>query len=317
MSIIIYSTLLVINVTLTNLQENRKKNIYHNSLASLHESNDYYDQLNSNKLIGDVKRVVYFDNLEDKTGRYYFLLDPKIDNRVLVYEDRSLKDDFIDIYLCKKDYSNIENTPYQEDTLSFSFNDTEEEFSFNINKLYKSKHVNSIAVSSKIFAKLLKLNDGYDYTFKLYESETNIKKNIKNVRILTSYTEDEMLISHRINQYITVLIIFDVMMFIIFIIIIFIISNNLINDLNKNINLEYLLGFNNLQISNNILVRLVLLNISSIIIAIIGSFIILSLFKIFIKIDYFLINYYLLGIMIIILIIENMYVVIKSFRRLR
>jgi len=61
--VILYSSLLTLNVLLSNLQENRRNNYFNNSLATTYHSIDIYDNLKKNKMLGDVKRVIYFDNI--------------------------------------------------------------------------------------------------------------------------------------------------------------------------------------------------------------------------------------------------------------
>lgn len=313
--ILLYSSLLTLNVLLSNLQENRRNNYFNNSLATIHQSIDIYENLKRNKKIGDVKRVIYFDNIELFPETYDILREVRVNNKIMVIEDSSLMDNQIDLYLNEYCYEGLINQVNFNNSLSLITNGNT--YTFVINKIYSSKNVNNISVSSDIFNHLMNLNEEYDYIFKLYTTEDEARKDLSDFKMLVGTNEDEILITNRINQHIKILIIFNIIIGIVFIIVIFIIAKNITHDLQKSVLLETLLGFNNEEISKNIMVRLSILNILSFILAILASIIILLFINLFYKINICIFNYYIILLILIVAVISIYYVTKISTQKIR
>ncbi len=201
------------------------------------------------------------------------------------------------------------------DTLDFIVNGRS--YKFIINEIHNSKYINHIAVSSNIFNELMYLNDGYDYIFKIYCSEEEVKRELSNLKMLMGTTEDEVLIANRINKHIKILGIFNIIIGIIFIIVIFIIANNINHDLQKNVILENLLGFNIKEISKNIIIRLSILNVLSIILAILTSIIVLLFINLFCIINICAFNYYIIILILIIVVVSIYYTAKMSIQKIR
>lgn len=305
--VLIFTVLIVLNILLSNLQESRKNNFYNNSLALIQETSDILGKLSNEKMIGEVKRIAFFDDTEDE-----IIKEPRVNNKVIVIEDSTLLDHQIDICLNDDIDVNYTSGLSQGQSLAFMFKDNE--YTFKIRNIAKQKHINSIKVSTNTFNKILSLSDDYNYIFKLYVSEDEIRSEYSNVQMLTGSTEEEFIIINRINQYIKLLIIFNIIIIAIFSIMIFIISHNISNDLKRNIMLENILGFNQTQIVKNIIIRLLLLDLVSLVIAIILSIIISLLINIFYKLNILCITFSLAIIEVFIVIISNIYAIHKGNR---
>ncbi len=308
--VVLYSSLLILNCLLSNLQENRRNNYYDKTLATIHQSKDIYDELNSNKMLGDVKRIVYIDEDNLLSDSYKFIKEARVNNKIVIMEDNSLNDNQMNLYI----HDEISNNPSHE-TLNFTIN--EKSYPFVINKIYSSKQINYVTVSSTIFDELRSLNNGHDYIFKLYNTEDIVKKELNDLQVLTGMTEDDRIITNRINQYIKLLIIFNIVSGIVFIIVIFIISNNISHDLQRNITLETLLGFNINETIKNIILRLSLLNILSLILSGVIAIVILLISNLFYKINIWLCNYYMLILILIIVIVNICYSTMKCIKEIK
>jgi len=313
--VILYSSLLTLNVLLSNLQENRRNNYFNNSLATTYHSIDIYDNLKKNKMLGDVKRVIYFDNIVLFPEIYETLREVRVNNKIIVMEDSKLSDNQIDLYLNEYCYEELMNQIPHNDSLSFMTNGNT--YTFVINKIYSSKHVNNISVSSNIFKHLMNLNEEYDYIFKLYNTEDEVRKELSNLKMLMGTTEDEVLIANRINKHIKILIIFNIIIGIVFIIVIFIIANNITHDLQRNVILENLLGFNIKEISKNVILRLSILNALSLILALLTSIIVLLFINLFYIINIFSFNYYIIMLILVIVVISIYYTTTMSTQKIR
>ena len=312
--VILYSSLLCLNVFLSNLQENKKDNYFNNSLATIHKSTDIYDSLIKNKMIGDVKRVIYLDNVSLHPEIYENLREVRVNDQIVVIEDDNLSDDKIDLYLNEYRYEELIAQISDNDSLVFTINDNTNNFF--INKIYSSQNVNYVSVSSNIFIHLMNLSREYDYIFKLYTTDEEVKKELSDLIMLTGTTEDDILIANRLNQHIKVLIIFNFLIGIIFLIVLFVITNNIAHDLEKNIILENLLGFNINEIRKNVIIRLSILNIFSLVLAIFGSIIVLLLINLFYKINIFICNYFVVILLLMIVFISIYYVLMICRKKL-
>lgn len=313
--VILYSSLLTLNVLLSNLQENKRNNYFNNSLATIHQSIDIYDNLRNNKMLGDVKRAIYFENVVLLPDIYECLREVRVDNNILFIEDSNLIDSQIELYLNEYNYEEIKKQLLYNDTLDFIVNG--KSYKFIINEIHYSKYINHIAVSSNIFNELMYLNDGYDYIFKIYCSEEEVKREFSNLKMLMGTTEDEVLIANRINKHIKILGIFNIIIGIVFIIVIFIIANNINHDLQKNVILENLLGFNIKEISKNIIIRLSILNVLSLILAILTSIIVLLFINLFYIINICAFNYYIIILILIIVVVSIYYTAKMSTKKIR
>lgn len=135
--------------------------------------------------------------------------------------------------------------------------------------------------------------------------------------MLMGTTEDEVLIANRINKHIKILGIFNIIIGIVFIIVIFIIANNINHDLQKNVILENLLGFNIKEISKNIIIRLSILNVLSLILAILTSIIVLLFINLFYIINICAFNYYIIILILIIVVVSIYYTAKMSTKKIR
>lgn len=219
------------------------------------------------------------------------------------------------MYLNEYNYEEIKKQLLYNDTLDFIVNG--KSYKFIINEIHYSKYINHISVSSNIFNELMYLNDGYDYIFKIYCSEEEVKREFSNLKMLMGTTEDEVLIANRINKHIKILGIFNIIIGIVFIIVIFIIANNINHDLQKNVILENLLGFNIKEISKNIIIRLSILNVLSLILAILTSIIVLLFINLFYIINICAFNYYIIILILIIVVVSIYYTAKMSTKKIR
>lgn len=306
----LYAGLLVLNVLLSNLQETKRLNYANNSLATIHQNEDIIDSLKNNKLLTDVKRVVFFDSCDD----YYDLIrEVRVESKIIVIEDNKLNNDQADLYL--KDYVLEEFKALDYNNHDLILNLKDDTYIFKINRINESAHINYISVSSEIFNDIMKKSNEYDYIFKLRDEEEKVKKDLVNIKMLTGVTDVKVAIANRISQQIRILIIFNIIVFILFISVLFVIAKNIIYDLNKSIALEIALGFNKNIIINNILVRLSVLNVLALIISFLVAMILLFVINLFYKLNVFLYNYYLILLLLGVILFNTIYITFKCKKR--
>lgn len=302
----LYSGLLVLNVFLSNLQETKRLNYANNSLATIHQSQDIIDSLRNNKLLTDVKRIVFLDSNEEP---YDFIKEVRVDSKIVVIEDKKLNNDQVDLYL--KDYilEEIEKSDYYNKDLKFNLKNNT--YNFKVNRINKSAYINYISVSEEIFNNIMTKSNEYDYIFKLCDEEEKVKKDLNSIKMLTGVTDVKTAIANRISQQIKMLIIFNIIVFILFITVLFVVAKNIIYDLNKSITLETALGFNKNIITNNILVRLMVLNILALVISFLVAILLLFVINLFYKLNVFLYNYYLIVFLFGIVLFNIVYITFK------
>lgn len=190
----------------------------------------------------------------------------KNQNEAIVKSDETLNDNQVVIGIPDVEYNN-----YSDKEISLIYEN--KTYTFTIKDIYKSK-LSEIKVSSNVFNKLLSNTNYYLYTSDINSynksrgliNDLNSNKNLTNVdvKIDSYFFGFESNTLYKYNDLSNVLKVITYIIIFIFIIFTIVVNNNQINDLKKNLNLEYKLGYNKLQVKLNLFKRLFLLHLLSI-----------------------------------------------------
>lgn len=190
----------------------------------------------------------------------------KDSNEAIVKSDKNLNDNQIVIGL-----PDVEYNKYPDKEISLIYEN--QTYTFTIKDIYKSK-LSEIKVSSSVFNSLLSKTSYYLYTSDINSynkgrnlvNDLNNNKNLTNVdvKIDSYFFGFESNTLYKYNDLSNVLKVITYIIIFIFIIFTIVVNNNQINDLKKNLNLEYKIGYNKLQIKLNLFKRLFLLHLLSI-----------------------------------------------------
>ena len=272
--ITIFSTLIAMNVINDYLKNVKYENFLERLYILLESDKDYYELLNKSQYFININEILlgeYNGNIID--GRY--VNQNSLNNRALIYSDSSIAENEIVIGL--EDYvylfnsGNINSAKYDIVELKIQ----NEIFNLKIKDIYKSGKRSEIKISNTLYKSLCERNDSIIYIFNV-KNENEIDKawqylvdNIDGEIISLNYeTPADVETRKELEEY-TFFLEISIYVFIgIFLIILLIINKNILADLNKNIYLEYCLGFKNKIIKFNVLSRLMSIHIVSFIISI-------------------------------------------------
>lgn len=240
-------------------------------------------------------------------------------------EDKKLSDSEIIIGLPSswKDYFSEHPEFYLNKIASFK-TDNDNKLEFKIVDLYDSRFPQLI-VNSNVYDELLK-----HQTFNTYiMSVTSYSESYEIVNAIESFDDHSNYFSttfecsydgfesntiNNIDDLIGVLKLVSYIVLFIFIVLIVVVIRNILSDLNKNVQLEKKIGFNKIQIKNNIILRLISLLIGAACIAVIISLLTIFVINSVFNLNIIMFNYhFFIKVYLLICIITILLVIIKKY----
>lgn len=267
--VILFLALLLIHSFINYLNNEHNKNLMETSLLYIEDKNDIYTNLKNDKYITNIKRglLVDYNEYDENNMKLYIkkgmLSTYLLNNKILVYSDNTLNNDEIVIYLNNLSYFSNKDSI----SVDLSKNIIINNLKFNIKDIKQANNYSYIKISNE------KFNIMYE-TFNKYVYTANINDNTKYQEIYLKYDEladkciflyepeDESSLNS-IKTTIDVLNIFNYILIIVLVIVVIVTTKNIIEDMQKNISLEYKLGFKVKNIKFNILKRLISLHLLS------------------------------------------------------
>jgi len=269
---LLFTIIISLNAATSYLDQINKEYFYKRTYICVESSKNIKTNLLKDKSLKNIYNIL---NLTFKSTTVlhdydqYNLVNYEI-NGLITYKasdkNQELNNDEVIIYLDETNYLNYRNHKLNNDTLTIAYNN--EEITLNIKKLLSdNKSINEIVISDELFNKISSNNKNYLYISNIInedEIKNIINKYSSSNKVILIENEDnnQDKIKNMLNQFTTI----DKIFIIIFMIIIIVININLLADLKKNVKLENILGFNKKQIILNLIKRIFILNILSIII---------------------------------------------------
>lgn len=276
---VLFLSILLLNLISSDLKQKNEDDYFKHSLVYI-ESNEAYESylksLNGIQEVEECELFDYSDEIIDSNLLNYYDLN----NKILVKPSSSLLEDEVIIYLNYLDYNTIYKNINALINQKITFIYNNRVLDFKIKSVEEADYHNYIVIPNNTFQSIKNEDLIYRYTFKINSDkyENDIYNNIKENKAIDLFTEtlDELNQRNKIRDYAMYLQIVNYIMIILFIIITVIINRNLLSDLNKNVELEYKLGFSKIRIKINLLKRVCSLHLLSLILVVIILFIINS-----------------------------------------
>ncbi len=253
------------------------------SIVYVESKEDIYDELMNNEDIVNPYEIIKFDYTDEEIINKYNIFEYEVDEKILVYADKdnryNLKDDEVVINYFDNNLSNQDKERYEyfkNQNINFIFNGNN--ITFKIKKIEFKNH-GSIVISNNLFNKLKKENMKYSYIVS-FVSES-VFKNHKDIGVkgIDLASVDDLAYSDKIKKNMNYIKYASYVCIGIFIIVIIVVNKNIISDLKNNMSVEVKLGYTNTQVRLNILKRLFLLHLLSLILAVLISAIVILIIK--------------------------------------
>lgn len=272
----LFLTLLLVNAFIGYLKDDYNKSITKTTLLYVQSENDLLPFLTSDMHLDNIEKsllVEYNDyndiniNLNLKKGMLTTYL---LDNKVLMYSDNILSDNEIIIFLDNLNYVSNDNV-FEDITKYIVVEYLDKQEKFYIKDIKKANNYSYIKISNDTFDKLYNSSHKYNYTANINDNskyqEIYQKYNQIAERCIFFYANDEELALDNIKAFIDTLNIFNHILIVVLVVVVLVTTKNIISDMQKNISLEYKLGFKKKKIKINILKRLISLHLLSFAIA--------------------------------------------------
>lgn len=261
--LVIFSLIISLNYLNNRLDSNYQKR----SILYAESSKDIKSILQEDNNLKDIARIIAFTYKGNIINDYSI---SNFNNIVYAYASNDLKNNEIILNMTEYDYLNYKNVKGEK--ITFYLENVE--YSFIIKDVVQNnkKYIN---ISDEKYNEFLS-NSKFCYTAtilkqdKAFDSKDRlIKKGINSYDIM-DYYENEQEEQYKLKNYIKKLKYAIFIISIIFFLSLTIINYSIISELDKNIFLEYCLGYNRKNIVKNIFIRLFLINILAYIIPIIS-----------------------------------------------
>lgn len=297
------------------------KTYQENTYFLITSERDIYNEISNQKNIIDLEKVILFDYddendfLKKADMKWFNLLEPDNDLLVAISNNNEIKleDNQIALGLSKdvlETFDNIYNLEKQKVSFKISNNIAE----FQLEKIYES-HLSRILISKKTFEKLLETSKSYSYVCKTSDySKINSVENslkdvdgIKDMKFIQSHESEATFNSVKeLKDVISTLKYGSWIFVIIFSFLFLIIINGIVKDELEKMNLERMLGYNKLQIKKFLIIKLIALNIGTILLSTITYIFINILIKIYFKTEFNIFDISILLQMFVVLLVVSL-----------
>ena len=318
--LVMFTTLIVIITILftfgTYYSNIKTKTYQENTYFLIRSDKDIFKEVSEQKEIESLKRVLLFEPNEnidlmiENNIKWFNLLDPNNEFIVVLSENGSIRLNNNEIILQIRN-DTLKNFDFLYDLRGKSTNTY---YLNNSHTLQIKDIVNSnffrVIMSNKKFEELLNHANSYNYICHInnYDkidsiiNEVNEIDGIKEIKFIQSYNSVSTFNALKeLENVIVVLNYASYIFYFVFFFLILITIKNVVNDEFKKMDLERLLGYSNIQIKKILIIKLILLNIVTILLSSLVYIVICSFIKKYTKIGFNIFNNSILLIIFIIL----------------
>ena len=318
--LVMFTTLIVIITILftfgTYYSNIKTKTYQENTYFLIRSDRDIFKEVSEQKEVESLERILLFkpeENMNliiENNIKWFNLLDSNNEFIVVLSENGSVELNNNEITLQIRN-DTLKNFDFLYDLRGKSINAyyLNNSYTFQIKDIINSNFFRVI-ISKKKFEELLNNTNSYNYIYHInnYDkidsiiNEVNEIDGIKEIKFIESYNSEETFNALKeLENVIVVLNYASYIFFFIFFFLTLVIIKNVVNDEFKKMNLERLLGYSNIQIKKILIIKLIFLNIVTILLSNLVYIVICSFIKKYTKIGFNVFNNSILLIIFIIL----------------